>query len=118
MMINVTGCTADDALEALSLLDGVDAFEVVSTSSQAPASFFKLPATGSQRQRVLLYFLRENGPRSRDDVKSGLSLDDGSADPRCLELIQGGWLVETDKARSSVKLAKRDWFPLGIRVDV
>lgn len=134
LTFNVTGTADQDAiLEALSLIDGITVEIVPQTTPTVPASFSKLPPKDSQRQRVLLFFLRASEAQTRDDVKLGLNLDDGSADPRCLELIQGGFLVETDtfkttrngkraellaptdKARRMVNLAPRTWFPHGIR---
>lgn len=138
MLINVTGCTLDEALEALDLLDGVVAEEVVQAVPEErtpPAAWFKLPSTNTQRQGYLLHFVA-NGPDTREGAKTAMGLD-GLSDchTRVSELLQGGWLVETgdkrvtrsgdhaavvtitEKTRRAVKLAKRDWFPNNVRID-
>lgn len=137
MLINVTGCTMDDALEALSLLDGVLAEEVVeSTEPRMLDAWLKLPSTGSQRQATLLHFIKE-GKSTRDRCKLALGLGSHSdCATRVTELMRGGFLSETgerwetlagemaavlaptEKARRDVKLAPRKWFPMGVRIGV
>lgn len=136
MLINVEGCTADEALEALELLDGVTAFEVVPTSPDVPRHFFELPKSGSSRQKYLLHFAREGrSTRERARMACGSGSTYGGQEARVIELLRGGWLAETDeaeetssgrktqvlvlteKAKRSIKLAQRDWFPMGVRID-
>lgn len=135
MLIEVTGCTADEAFEALGLLDGVTAQVVIERDpNYVEPRLLKLPSTGSQRQGYLLHFVA-NGPDTREGAKTAMGLD-GFSDchTRVSELIQGGWLAETgeerltrsnskaavvaitDKAKRALNLATNDWFPGGIRV--
>lgn len=135
LTLNVTGTADQDAiLEALSLIDGITV-EIVHNEPRFEPGWEKLPKTGTQRQATLLHFIRE-GRSTRDRCKLALGLGSHSdCATRVTELIRGGFLRETDetwltnagdraavveitdKARKLVKLARRDWFPLGVRID-
>lgn len=136
MLINVTGCTADEAMEALGLLDGVVAFEVMPATPEVPKSFFELPKAGSSRQKYLLHFIREGrSTRERARQACGDGSTYGGQEARVIELVRGGWLAETDeeevtasgrktgvlvaseKAKRAVKLAPTKWFPASVRID-
>lgn len=136
MLINVEGCTEDQALEALGLLDNVEAEIVRPVTPVVPEAFYSLPNKGTKRQAYLLHFIREgrsNRERARRALGSGSTY--GGEEARIAELLQGGWLAETsetektssgrdtgvlvptEKAKRAVKLKSRDWFPLGVRID-
>jgi hypothetical protein len=92
----------------------------------------KLPAPGSQRQAVLLYFAA-NGPGTREQAKTALGIT-SEGTTRVFELIQGGFLHETgeerlsangklaavvdltDHARRELRLVPTRWYPGGKRV--
>lgn len=64
------------------------------------AALDNYPRAGSQRRRVLLEIARgqEHG-RTREELATRLELDDNSVRPRVVELVNGGFIRETDKTR-------------------
>lgn len=128
------GALVAEICEALSLVSvpatfGVPEWEA--PPAEPDPNWFKLPSANSQRQSVLLLILE--GGKTRDELCHALDRENSSIDARVLELIGGGWIIEsdeqrqtrygrkatvleaTDKARSNCRLAPLKWFPGGVR---
>ena len=70
------------------------------TSRQAALENY--PRAGSQRERVLTSVLRagQHG-RTRDELEQATGLLMQAVTPRVWELVKGGWLIETDRTRTT-----------------
>lgn len=65
------------------------------SSTSRRAALDNYPRQGSQRQRIIGVLCEES--RTRDGIAQELGLSNQSVTPRVLELIQGGWVRETDR---------------------
>ena len=134
--LEIDGCTEDQVFEALSLLDGDIEIKLLNREPVILDSWSRLPKSGSQRQAYLLHFLREGkSTRERAKIALGNGASFGGDHTRVTELLRGGLLMETNEkmannsgepgtvlvptetAKRLVKLAPRNWFPNGVRVE-
>lgn len=60
------------------------------------------PRQGSQRRRVI-HALRYHGDSTREELAAHTSLSENSVRPRVRELIEGGWIEETDHTRKTTR---------------
>lgn len=67
------------------------------TSRQAALDTY--PRQGSQRERILSSLAE--APATRDELVIRLRLRGNTVRPRVRELIQGGWVVETEQTRKT-----------------
>lgn len=59
------------------------------------------PRSGTQRNRILEMVLANHAGMTRDEIHAKSGLVWQTVGPRVLELVQGGWLVETPQRRKT-----------------
>lgn len=75
---------------------------VAKSETSRKASLDAYPRQGSQRRR-LITALAYHGASTREELAGHTSLSENSVRPRVRELIDGGWIEETDHTRMTTR---------------
>jgi hypothetical protein len=72
------------------------------SATSRKAALANYPRSGSQRARILsrLRILEDEGA-TRDELAEWFGMSPNSVRPRVAELIEGGWVMETDRTRKT-----------------